>query len=74
MHSSPTIADSVYGILPGNDVPEQIAGLNRTEDGNENVITIGTVSPYRWCCFNDLNQPGCCGTPAALLPPCCEQT
>ena len=39
MHSSLTITDSIYGILTGGDVAERIAGLNRIEIGNNNVIS-----------------------------------
>ena len=39
MHSSLTIADSIYGILTGGHVAERIAGLNRIEIGNDDVIS-----------------------------------
>ncbi len=34
-----TITDSIYGILTGGNVAERIAGFNRIEGGNEDVIS-----------------------------------
>ena len=31
--------DSIYGILAGGNVAERIAGLNRIEMGNDDVIS-----------------------------------